>query len=64
MTGLGKLGERMLILLDIEAMIKSPDFGLGPTDLGRPALGSRPGDWQGERLLADSPRELVVILGS
>ena len=27
-TGLGKLGERMLILLDIEAMIKSPDFGL------------------------------------
>ena len=28
MTGLGKLGERMLILLDIEAMIKSPDFGL------------------------------------
>ncbi len=28
MTGLGKLGDRMLILLDIEAMIKSPDFGL------------------------------------
>ncbi|MGQ3051999.1 MAG: chemotaxis protein CheW [Roseateles sp.] len=27
-TGLGKLGERMLILLDIEAMIRSPDFGL------------------------------------
>ena len=27
-TGLGKLGERMLILLDIEAMITSPDFGL------------------------------------
>ena len=27
-TGLGKIGERMLILLDIEAMIKSPDFGL------------------------------------
>ena len=27
-TGLGKLNERMLILLDIEAMIKSPDFGL------------------------------------
>ena len=27
-TGLGKLGERMLILLDIEGMIKSPDFGL------------------------------------
>lgn len=27
-TGLGKLGDRMLILLDIEAMIKSPDFGL------------------------------------
>ena len=27
-TGLGKLGERMLILLDIEAMIKSPDLGL------------------------------------
>jgi purine-binding chemotaxis protein CheW len=27
-TGLGKLGERMLILLDIEAMVKSPDFGL------------------------------------
>ncbi|PZP27696.1 MAG: chemotaxis protein CheW [Roseateles depolymerans] len=27
-TGLGKLGERMLILLDIESMIKSPDFGL------------------------------------
>ncbi|MEO3693263.1 chemotaxis protein CheW [Roseateles paludis] len=28
MTGLCKIGERMLILLDIEAMIKSPDFGL------------------------------------
>jgi purine-binding chemotaxis protein CheW len=27
-TGLGKIGDRMLILLDIEAMIKSPDFGL------------------------------------
>jgi purine-binding chemotaxis protein CheW len=27
-TGLGKIGERMLILLDIQAMIKSPDFGL------------------------------------
>ncbi|MBV8034851.1 chemotaxis protein CheW [Roseateles sp.] len=27
-TGLGKLGERMLILLDIEAMLASPDFGL------------------------------------
>ncbi|RZI81851.1 MAG: chemotaxis protein CheW [Rubrivivax sp.] len=27
-TGLGKLSDRMLILLDIEAMIKSPDFGL------------------------------------
>ena len=27
-TGLGKIGERMLILLDIEAMIRSPDFGL------------------------------------
>jgi len=27
-TGLGKVAERMLILLDIEAMIKSPDFGL------------------------------------
>ncbi|NCT85479.1 MAG: chemotaxis protein CheW [Comamonadaceae bacterium] len=27
-TGLGKIGERMLILLDIEAMITSPDFGL------------------------------------
>jgi purine-binding chemotaxis protein CheW len=27
-TGLGKIGERMLILLDIESMIKSPDFGL------------------------------------
>ena len=27
-TGLGKLGERMLILLDIEAMITSPDFVL------------------------------------
>jgi purine-binding chemotaxis protein CheW len=27
-TGLGKLGERMLILLDIEAMIQSPDLGL------------------------------------
>jgi purine-binding chemotaxis protein CheW len=27
-TGLGKIGERMLILLDIEAMVASPDFGL------------------------------------
>ena len=27
-TGLGKIGGRMLILLDIEAMIQSPDFGL------------------------------------
>ncbi len=27
-TGLGKLGERMLILLDIETMVQSPDFGL------------------------------------
>jgi purine-binding chemotaxis protein CheW len=27
-TGLGKIAERMLILLDIEAMIRSPDFGL------------------------------------
>lgn len=27
-TGLGKVGDRMLILLDIEAMVGSPDFGL------------------------------------
>nr|WP_295081787.1 chemotaxis protein CheW [uncultured Roseateles sp.] len=27
-TGLGKIGERMLILLDIDAMVASPDFGL------------------------------------
>ena len=27
-TGLGKLSDRMLILLDIEAMVNSPDFGL------------------------------------
>lgn len=27
-TGLGKIGERMLILLDIEGMVASPDFGL------------------------------------
>ncbi len=27
-TGLGKIGERMLILLDIEGMVGSPDFGL------------------------------------
>ena len=27
-TGLGKVGERMLILLDIEGMVSSPDFGL------------------------------------
>ncbi|MBB2486635.1 chemotaxis protein CheW [Mitsuaria sp. WAJ17] len=27
-TGLGTINERMLILLDIEAMIASPDFGL------------------------------------
>ncbi|HEX2012789.1 MAG TPA: chemotaxis protein CheW [Roseateles sp.] len=27
-TGLGKIGERMLILLDIERMVASPDFGL------------------------------------
>jgi len=27
-TGLGKIAERMLILLDIQAMVASPDFGL------------------------------------
>jgi purine-binding chemotaxis protein CheW len=27
-TGLGKIGERMLILLDIEGMVTSADFGL------------------------------------
>jgi len=27
-TGLGKIGERMLILLDIEGMVASPEFGL------------------------------------
>lgn len=27
-TGLGKPAERMLILLDLEAMVASPDFGL------------------------------------
>lgn len=27
-TGLGKVADRMLILLDIEAMVGSPDFGL------------------------------------
>ncbi|MDT9001221.1 chemotaxis protein CheW [Paucibacter sp. APW11] len=27
-TGLGKVNERMLILLDIEGMVGSPDFGL------------------------------------
>jgi len=27
-TGLGHLGERMLILLDIEGMVTSPEFGL------------------------------------
>lgn len=27
-TGLGKVGERMLILLDIEGMVSSPDFGI------------------------------------
>ena len=27
-TGLGKIAERMLILLDIERMVASPDFGL------------------------------------
>ncbi len=27
-TGLGKVSDRMLILLDIEAMVGSPDFGL------------------------------------
>ena len=27
-TGLGKIDDRMLILLDIEAMVGSPDFGL------------------------------------
>jgi len=27
-TGLGKVGERILILLDIEAMVASPEFGL------------------------------------
>ncbi len=27
-TGLGKIGERMMILLDIEGMVASPEFGL------------------------------------
>jgi len=27
-TGLGKIGDRMLILLDIDTMVVSPDFGL------------------------------------
>ena len=27
-TGLGKVGDRILILLDIEGMVTSPDFGL------------------------------------
>ena len=27
-NGVSRIGDRMLILLDIEAMIKSPDFGL------------------------------------
>ncbi|MDN3545760.1 MAG: chemotaxis protein CheW [Roseateles asaccharophilus] len=27
-TGLGRIGDRMLILLDIERMVASPDFGL------------------------------------
>lgn len=27
-TGLGKVGERILILLDIESMVSSPEFGL------------------------------------
>ena len=27
-TGLGKIGERILILLDIEGMVASPEFGL------------------------------------
>ena len=27
-TGLGKVGERLLILLDIEGMVASPEFGL------------------------------------
>lgn len=27
-TGLGKVGERILILLDIEGMVSSPEFGL------------------------------------
>jgi purine-binding chemotaxis protein CheW len=27
-TGLGKVGDRILILLDIEGMVVSPEFGL------------------------------------
>ncbi|MCW7542143.1 chemotaxis protein CheW [Aquabacterium sp. A7-Y] len=33
-TGLGQVGERMLILLDIESLILSPSLGLASADLG------------------------------
>ncbi|AKJ31033.1 chemotaxis protein CheW [Caldimonas brevitalea] len=33
-TGLGQVGDRMLILLDIESLILSPSLGLAGTDLG------------------------------
>jgi purine-binding chemotaxis protein CheW len=28
LTGIGSVGERMLILMDIEALMSSPDMGL------------------------------------
>jgi purine-binding chemotaxis protein CheW len=33
-TGLGQVGDRMLILLDIESLILSPSLGLAGADLG------------------------------
>ena len=32
-TGLGQVGERMLILLDIESLILSPSLGLAGSEL-------------------------------
>ena len=42
----------MLILLDIEAMIKARTSGWWTDGTWQAGPGIRPGDWQGERLLA------------
>jgi len=37
-TGIASTGERMLILMDIEALMSSPDMGLISAAVGRPAI--------------------------